>query len=161
MFDAIKFYCVTPGKKKRKKKTMARNFSRHAIPVCVTHRRWSLRFDMAGFFFFSLRKLKPVTCQLVSFNSDFSNSFFNSDPTWAKVIPCCSANMSLSVESGYGLSMCCMNHACNASQVSLGIPLFLRTPAGQMLRGGGNLQITGKTGDTGFCRTFVTPVPFV
>ena len=80
-------------------------------------------------------------------NSVWSNSnflshliFLKQNITWPKVSPCCSANINLSVALGYGLLMCSLNHACNALQVSLGIPLFLRIPEGQMLRGGINLK---------------------
>lgn len=80
--------------------------------------------------------------------------FLKQNITWPKVSPCCSAKINLSVALGYGLLMCSLNHACNALQVSLGIPLFLRIPEGQMLRGGINLQRINRS------KTFKGPLNF-
>lgn len=54
--------------------------------------------------------------------------------TWPRVMPYFFASNSFSAWFGYGPWS--LNHACNPWLIYLGIPLFLRTPDGQMLWGG-------------------------
>ena len=54
--------------------------------------------------------------------------------TWPRVMPYFFDSISFSAWFGYGPWS--LNHACNRWLIYLGIPLFLRTPDGQMLWGG-------------------------
>ena len=54
--------------------------------------------------------------------------------TWPRVMSYFFTSISFSVWFGYGPWS--LNHACNPWLIYLGIPLFLRTPDGQMLWGG-------------------------
>ena len=54
--------------------------------------------------------------------------------TWPRVMPYFFASISFSAWFGYGPWS--LNHVCNPWLIYLGIPLFLRTPDGQILWGG-------------------------